>query len=58
MERRHADEREKLVQLSQQQGTSNEVRKKVQNMTEQQQNAKIFELSVSLPNLILRIFSQ
>ena len=50
MERHHADEREKLVQLSQQQqeGSDSEVRTKVKRMNEQQKNAKIFELSVSL----------
>ena len=54
MERHHADEREKLVQLSQQQqqeeqqeGSGNEVRMKAKDMNEQQQNAKIFELSVN-----------
>ena len=50
MERHHADERETLAKLSQQQqeeGSGNEVRTKIKSMTAKQQNARIFELSVS-----------
>ena len=56
MEKHHSNERELLVEITSSQQPDSEHRKNVKEMSPDQQNAKLFELSVKIvmfPNMLI-----